>query len=147
VEGIRAAQRFSAAHPPLLGSERTHGSGAAPRASEVVTTRPSTSERDELADRFVEKTPAWADAAGLLLPDPGWRTAAMNYALTAFFTHFRIPTEWDPEGALWEERADLIARYMLLVAAGDEGIFDSVIERETPERRWARLQRASRYLQ
>ncbi len=147
VEGIRAAQRFGAAHPPLFGSERAHGSGAAPRASEVVTTRPGTPERDELADRFVEKTLSWAAAAGLLLPDPGWRTAAMNYALTAFFIHFRIPAEWDPEGTLWEERADLIARYMLLVAAGDEGIFDSVIEGERPEQRWARLQRASRFLQ
>jgi hypothetical protein len=35
---------------------------------------------------------------------------------------------------------------MILVAAGDEGIFDRVFEDETPEQRWMRLEVSSRFL-
>jgi hypothetical protein len=143
VEGIRAAVRFASAHPALLGGERVTelrapGAAAAPAGA---------SERDAIGDRFAARTLAWAASTGLLLPGEAWRRAALNYALTAFFIHFRIPTEWDEAGAHWEARADLTARYMILVAAGDEGIFDHVIEGETPAQRWARLEVSSRFLQ
>jgi hypothetical protein len=147
VRGIREAQRFAAAHPPLLGRDRGTGRAAAPRAPEVVGARASASDRDEMGDRFADKTLQWAASAGLLLPHPAWQKAAANYALTAFFIHFRIPTEWDEAGARWEERADLTARYMLLVAAGDEGIFDRILDGETPEQRWIRLEASARFLQ
>ena len=146
VEAICAAQRFSAAYPPLLGGERTTVS-AAPRAPAAVPERAGARERDEIGDRFAAKTLAWAASAGLVLPGAAWRTAAVNYALTSFFIHYRVPTEWDKAGARWEERADLSARYMLLVAASDEGIFDRVLEGETPEQRWARLEASSRFFQ
>jgi undecaprenyl pyrophosphate synthase len=146
VEGIGAAQRFSVVHPPLLGRDRTEM--RTPRGvPEVVAARQGASERDALADRFVEKSLAWTEAAGLQLPSAVWRRAASNYARTAFFMHFRIPTEWDEGGAFWEERADISARYMLLVAAGDEGVFDAVFAGETPAQRWARLEISSRFLQ
>jgi hypothetical protein len=147
VEGIRAAQRFSADHPPLFGRDRAVARAAAPRALEAAHPRTGASDRDEIADRFAAKTLDWAASAGILLPGAAWRRAALNYALTAFFIHFRIPTEWDEAGDLWEERADLAAKYMLLVAAGDEGIFDQVLSGETPEQRWARLEVSSRFLQ
>jgi hypothetical protein len=146
VEAICAAQRFSAAYPPLLGGERK-AVPAAPRAPAVVPERAGARERDEIGDRFADKALAWAASAGLMLPGAAWRTAAVNYALTAFFIHYRVPTEWDDAGAGWEPRADLTARYMLLVAAGDEGIFDRVLAGETPERRWARLEASSRFFQ
>ena len=147
LEAIRAAQRFSTAHPPLCGRDRVTGCAAGQPSPESVALRPDTSERDTLADRFAAKTLDCGASAGLLLEDAAFGTAAVNYALTAFFIHFRIPTEWDQEGAGWEERADLIARYMLLVAAGDEGIFDRVFAGETRERRWARLEASSHFLQ
>jgi hypothetical protein len=147
LEAIRAAQRFFAAHPPLRGRDRVTGCAAPQPSPEAIEPHPDASERDALADRFAAKTLAWASSAGLLIEGAAFRTAAANYALTAFFIHFRIPTEWDEAGARWEERADLIARYMLLVAAGDEGIFDRVFEGETQERRWARLEVSSRFLQ
>jgi hypothetical protein len=147
VSGILAAQRFSVAHPPLLGRDRLARRASAPRAPAVVEKRAAASDRDELGDRFAAKSLAWATSVGFQLPGAAWRTAATNYALTAFFIHFRIPTEWDEAGAAWEERADLTARYMLLVAAGDEGIFDRVFPGEAPEQRWARLEASSRFLQ
>ncbi len=146
VAGVRAAQRFSAAHPALLGSDRAPGAVPVAPAPVVVPRRVATTERDELGDRFAERMLAWAGAAGLVLPGDAWMTAARNYALTAFFIHVRVPTEWDPAGARWEERAELAARYMLLVAAGDEGIFDRSIADETPPLRCARLEQSSRFL-
>jgi hypothetical protein len=147
VGSIREARRFAATHPPLRGRDRRTGRAAAPRAPGIVETPAGASDRDELGDRFTDKTLQWAASAGLLLPYPAWQQAAANYALTAFFIHFRIPTEWDETGALWEERADLTAKYMLLVAAGDEGIFDRILDGETPEQRWVRLEASSRFLQ
>jgi undecaprenyl pyrophosphate synthase len=147
VRSIREAQRFAAIHPPLLGRDRGTGRTTGPRAPVLVETHAGVTDRDELADRFTGKTLQWAASAGLLLPHAAWQKAAANYALTAFFIHFRIPTEWDETGALWEERADLTAKYMLLVAAGDEGIFDCILDGETPEQRWVRLEASSRFLQ
>jgi hypothetical protein len=142
VTGIRAAQRFSSAHPPLLGRDRPAGRVApAPRRPLARAL-----ERDEIGDRFAAKMLAWAASAGLMLPGNAWQIASLNYALTAFFIHFRIPTEWDPAAASWEERAELTAKYMLLVAAGDEGIFDRILEGETPSRRWTRLEASARFL-
>jgi hypothetical protein len=146
VRGIRETQRFAAAYPPLLGRDRVITHITAPRARAPVEQRPRARERDELGDRFATKTLEWAASKGLLTND-ALRTAAVNYALTAFFIHFRIPTEWDEAGVLWEERADLAAKYMLLVAAGDEGVFDRVLPGETPAQRWARLEVSSRFLQ
>jgi undecaprenyl pyrophosphate synthase len=147
VEALGAARRFSAAHPPLLGRDRVVlGAAAVSGAPEAARDRVGTSEREELADRFAARTLEWAASIDLLLPGAAWRRAALNYALTAFFIHFRIPTEWDESGALWEERADLAAKYMILVAAGDEAIFDRVFEGETPEQRWCRLEASSRFL-
>ncbi len=140
LEGIRAAQRFAAEHPPLLGGDR-----APPRAPGAVAERAS--ERDRTGARFAAKTLEWAASAGILIPGAAWHRAAVSYALTAFFIHLRVPTEWDEAGERWEARADLTARYMLLVAAGDEGIFDRVIAGETPERRWARLEASAHFLQ
>ncbi len=122
VEGLGAARRFSAAHPPLFGRDRVVlGSPGVSGAPEVAQDRTNDSERDVLGDRFAARTLEWAESTGLLLPGAAWRRAALNYALTAFFIHFRIATEWDESGASWEERADLTAKYMILVAAGDEG--------------------------
>ncbi|NUQ78639.1 MAG: hypothetical protein HUU21_34355 [Polyangiaceae bacterium] len=146
-QSICESLRFLAVHPPLLGGDRKNGRISTPRAAGLAETRAGASALDELADRFTHKTLQWAESAGLLLPSPAWQKAAVNYALTAFFIHVRIPTEWDKTGALWEERADLTARYMLLVAAGDEGIFDCVLDGETAEQRWARLEASSRFLQ
>ena len=136
--GIRAAQRFSAAHPPLLGRDRPLAPPAAPRTFAA--------DSDAIADRFAARMRAWATSAGLWLPGIAWQTAALNYALTAFYIHFEIPTEWDPSFTAWEDRAELTAKYMLLVAAGDEGIFDRILEGESPEQRWARLEASSRFL-
>jgi hypothetical protein len=147
VIAILAARRFSVVHPPLLGRDRMTARPPAPRAPGVVEKRTAASDRDEIGDRFAAKTLAWAASVGLGLPGAAWRTASTNYALTAFFIHFRVPTEWDEAAASWEERADLTARYMLLVAAGDEGVFDRVFPGEAPERRWARLEASSRFLQ
>jgi hypothetical protein len=147
VAGIRAALRFSAAHPPLCGRDRGPCRAAAPRVSEAPLRRPGASDRDAVGDRFVARTLGWAETAGLLVDGAAFRRAAVNYALTGFFIHFQVPTEWDEAGALWEQRADLTARYMHLVAAGDEGIFDRVLEGETSEQRWARLEVSSRFLQ
>ena len=144
--GIRAAQRFSAAHPPLLGRERLPAPAADERAPAPAQPLSSASARDALGDRFAARLLEWAAAAGLVLPGLAWRTAALNYALTAFYIHHRIPTEWDITGEAWEERAELTAKYMLLVAAGDEGIFDRILVGETPEQRWARLEASSRFL-
>jgi hypothetical protein len=151
VEGIRAALRFSAAHPPLLGSDR-----ALPPAGGTAAER-GASERDDLADRFTAKMLGWAAAAGILPPGEEITTearrhgdferAAAGYALTGFFIHFRVPTEWDPTAERWGERAELTARYMLLVAAGDEGIFDLALDGETPDQRWARLSASARFLE
>ena len=147
VEALGAARRFSVAHPPLLGRDRAVlGSPAVSGALEDAQDCVVASERDELGDRFAARTLEWAESTGLLLPGVAWRRAAMNYALTAFFIHFRIPTEWDESGASWEERADLTGKYMILVAAGDEGIFDRVFEGEAPEQRWTRLEVSSRFL-
>lgn len=147
VEGIRAARRFSAAHPPLRGRERIILAGrAAALVAESAHERSSVSERDELGESFAARTLDWAASTGLLLPGAAWRRAARSYALTAFFIHYRIPTEWDERGVAWEERADLAAKYMILVAAGDEGIFDRVFDGETPEQRWARLEVSARFL-
>jgi hypothetical protein len=146
VAGVRAAQRFSAAYPPLLGGDRAGRAVPVAPPPAVVPRRVAATERDELGDRFAERMLAWAGATGLALPGDAWRTAAQNYALTAFFIHVRVPTEWDPAGAGWEERAEVAARYMLLVAAGDEGIFDRIIAGETPEERCARLEQSSRFL-
>jgi hypothetical protein len=145
IAGIRAAVRFSATHPPLCGRDRGPCSAQAPAPIRSAR-RQDVSDRDTLGDRFASKTLDWAASAGLLIDDAAFRRAAVNYALTAFFIHFQVPTEWDEEGALWEQRADLTARYMLLVAAGDEGIFDRVFEGETPEQRWARLTASSCFL-
>lgn len=144
LQGIREALRFSAAHPPLLGSERATVRAEAPEAAPRA---PGKIDRDALADRFAAKTLAWAESAGLLISGAEWRRAAFNYALTAFFIHHRIPTEWDEAGAEWEQRADLTARYMLLVAAGDEGVFDRLVEGETAPERWARIEASARFLQ
>lgn len=147
VEGLGAARRFSAAHPPLFGRDRVvRGCAAAPCAPETAHEHAGAAQRDELGESFAAKTLEWASTTGLLLPGAAWRRAALNYALTAFFIHFWIPSEWDESGALWEERADLAAKYMILVAAGDEGIFDRVFEGETPEQRWMRLEVSSRFL-
>jgi hypothetical protein len=144
--GIRAAQRFSAAHPPLLGRERACPGAADQRSPPAAPPISGATHRDALGDRFAARLLAWAASAGLMLPQIAWRTAARNYALTAFFIHFRIPTEWDPTGAAWEDRAELAAKYMLLVAAGDEGVFDRTFAGETPEQRWSRLEISSRFL-
>jgi hypothetical protein len=146
VRGIREAQRFAAAHPPLLGRDRRAGCLAVPRAPEIAKAHAGALDREEMGDRFVDKTLQWAAAAGLLLPHAAWQRAAENYALTAFFIHHRIRTEWDEAGALWEERADLTARYMLIVAVGDEAVFDRDLDGETQEQRWLRLEASSRFL-
>ena len=146
VRSIREAQQFVAVHPPLLGRDRETGRATAPRAPVLLESRAGACDRDELGNRFTSKTLQWAASAGLLLPHAAWQNAATNYALTAFFIHFRIPTEWDETGAFWEERADLTAKYMLLVAAGDEAIFDCIVDGETPEQRWERLEASSRFL-
>ncbi|MFT3773930.1 MAG: hypothetical protein QM820_51835 [Minicystis sp.] len=133
VAGIRAALRFSAAHPPLHGADR------------VIA--PAPERIDAIADRFAAKILDWAAGAGLRIPSAPWQRAAENYALTGLFIHFRVPTAWDPAGAQWESRAELAAKYMVLVAAGDEAVFDHVAEGETSEERWRRIEAASRYLQ
>jgi hypothetical protein len=144
--GIRAAARFSAAHPPLLGRDRLPLPAADERPPAPAQPLSSASARDALGDRFAARLLEWAAAAGLMRSGIAWRTAALNYALTAFYIHHRIPTEWDITGEAWEERAELTAKYMLLVAAGDEGIFDRILSGETPEQRWARLEASSRFL-
>lgn len=143
--GIHEALRFADTHPPLLGGDRV----VLPPVAHAISSaqgRSRASERDEIGSRFAGKALRWAASAGLLLPDPAWRQAAENYALTAFFIHFRVPTEWDRTGASWEERAELTARYMILVAAGDEGIFDRIVDGETEEQRWARLEASCGFL-
>jgi hypothetical protein len=146
MSGIRAAQRFSAAHPRLMGRDRPRAVDLAPDPSPAARGLVAARDRDELADAFAAKMLGWAASTGLLLHGEAWRKAALNYALTAFFIHFEIPTEWDLEAAEWEERAELTAKYMLLVAAGDEGIFDRIIEGETPSPRWTRLDLSARFL-
>jgi hypothetical protein len=145
IAAIVEAQRFSAAYPPLLGGERTICPAEKPAAAAVPET--AARDRDEAGDRFAGDVLAWAASAGLMVPSAAWRTAAMNYALTAFFIHYRVPTEWDGTGASWATRAELLAKYMLLVAAGDEGIFDRILPGETPSQRWARLEASARFLQ
>ena len=144
--GVRAAPRFSAAHPALLGRDRPRAIIVAPLAPAAGDRFAVAIDRDGLGDGFAAKMLAWTASAGLALAVEAWRTAALNYALTAFFIHFEIPTEWDLTGEFWEERAELAAKYMLLVAAGDEGIFDRIVDGETPSQRWTRLEVSSGFL-
>jgi hypothetical protein len=133
VEGVRGAVRFVAAHPPLFGGDR-------PMAGD------HSDDRDEQGDRFTARMLDWASAAGLVVPGKAFHRAATNYLLTAFFMHFRVPAEWDPEGTGWEARAELAARYMMAIAAGDDGVFDRVVDGETAEQRMERLEAAARFL-
>ncbi|APR84035.1 Hypothetical protein A7982_09384 [Minicystis rosea] len=156
VAGIRAALRFSSAHPPLHGGDRAtprpsapaDGSAWARSAPPVPPTRPVVVEDPvhALEDPFIAETFAWAASAGVLLPSEAWRCAATSYALTALYIHHGIPTEWDATGADWGTRATLAARYMILVAAGDEAIFDAVMPGETEAARRSRLEASARFL-
>jgi hypothetical protein len=177
VEGLRAAQRFLAQHPPLFGGDRALGGAGEPsdappgdaapwpayfdemltlvephrhRSVEelalVLPRRDESGERDTLADLFCAKAIRWAAAAGLMVPGPV-RTAFLNYALTGFFMNFRITPA--PEASLtgWEPHAELLSRCMILISAGDEGIFDLVVEGEGPRERAERLEVSAGFLQ
>jgi hypothetical protein len=146
VAAIIEAQRFSAAYPPLLGGERTTGLPERP-APVLAPQSTGALDQNQMGDRFAGDVLAWAASVGLIVEGAAWATAAPNYALTAFFIHYRVPTEWDSAGASWPARAELLAKYMLLVAAGDEGIFDRVLPEETPSQRWARIEASARFLQ
>jgi hypothetical protein len=99
-----------------------------------------------LADVFSAKTILWATAARLMLGDVPWRRAALNYVLTAYHTCDGVSLEPDAAPGFWEPGAELMAKYMLIVAAGDGGIFDKVVERETPAARLGRLRFCSAFL-
>ena len=143
IEALWRARAFADEHPPLLGGDRVIASVT--HAREISSG--AGGDRDEMANRFVDKTLAWAASAGLMLEGPEYRTAATSYVLTAFFMSFRLPTAWDREGLDWESRADLAAQYMLLVAVGDEGIFDFAPEGETMAERLRRIEVCSHFLQ
>lgn len=127
IAAMDAALRFAAAHPPLAGAER------------AVIDAPAA--RDPAAEAFADEALAWADARALLPAEPAIRRAARGYALTAFHMH-------DGVTARRRAHADLAARFMLLVTAGDEGIFDRVFagEGEDDDARRARLLASARYL-
>lgn len=146
IEIIREAQRFSITHPALLGGDRPIGRGAAHHDEYAPLHVDAGDDWDQLGDRFAAKMLRWAEGEGLLLSDRASRTAAMGYALTAFIIHFRVPAEWDVSEEAWERRAELTAKYMLIVAAGDEAIFDRVVDGEAPQRRLERLDASARLL-
>lgn len=136
VAGIGAALRFTAAHPALRGGDRPLA--RTPRAQVDV---------DPRAEGFAAAMLGWAASAGILLPEAAFQRAAQGYALTAYFIHAGVPAAGDPTGAGWEPRAALSARYMLLVAASDEGVFDRRVAGEDAADRWARLEASARFLQ
>ncbi|WP_437712996.1 hypothetical protein WMF45_44930 [Sorangium sp. So ce448] len=146
IEGIREAIRFAAAHPALRGASRARQlqSGAsAPGSPPAQDLAPST-----LADRFAQAALDRAASAGLLLSDPCFQQAARNYALTAFFTCFGAGLGDDAaSSAAWEPGAHLLARYMLTVAAGDEGVFDLELPDEAAPERLARISSSAAFLQ
>jgi hypothetical protein len=129
--GVREAVRFAAAHPALQGAEREaagvplRDAGADPGAGP--------------ADVFAARMMAWAESAGLLPGGAPAGRAFFNYALTAFFMH-------QGGGPRWEDGAELSARYMMLVAAGDEGVFDRAAAGEDRAARVARLEAAAGFL-
>lgn len=145
MRAIGDALAFADKHPALLGRDRRSVLEHAPRPIQAAS--PSASrERERMGDRFVEETFGWARSSGLMVPGRAWETAAAAYALTALLTHLRIPIDPNEHGAEWEGRAGSTARYMILVAAGDEAIFDRVIEGESREQRWARLEASAGFL-
>ncbi len=87
-------------------------------------------------DSFTTRMMRWAEVRGLLIPEAPSLHAATNYVLTA-----RAIAPGGDQGC-----AELLARYMLIVAAGDDGVFDRVLPGEGAVDRRARLRASSRYL-
>lgn len=87
-------------------------------------------------DAFTTRMMRWAEVRGLLIPEAPSLHAATNYVLTA-----RAIAPGDDRGC-----AELLARYMLIVAAGDDGVFDRVLPGEGSMDRRARLRASARYL-
>jgi undecaprenyl pyrophosphate synthase len=102
--------------------------------------------RESMADVFAATVLRWGERAGLLLPDVAFRRAALNYALTAFITHYRVAPPEDDAHIAWMPRALLSARYMLLVAASDDGCFDRASTGEPLPKRAAERVAAASYL-
>jgi undecaprenyl pyrophosphate synthase len=150
VAAIVAAARFSAEHPALLGADRpldrprTGAGEPAPISAERLAD--GSAERDAEAERFAVRLMAWAEQAGLVPDEAPIRRAQHNYALTAFYIHHRRTAAWDGPRGDWEARAELSARYMMIVAAGDEGIFDRLAPGEGAAARLDRLRISARYL-
>ena len=150
VAAILAAARFSTLHPPLLGAERSieaeRAASDEPAPTSAERLAGKLADRDADADRFAARVLDWAERRGLLPDEPPIRRAQQNYALTAFFIHHRLTAAWDGPRRGWEARADLSARYMVIVAAGDEGIFDRRAPGESAAQRLDRLRISARYL-
>ncbi|MEO7327224.1 MAG: hypothetical protein ABI193_01510 [Minicystis sp.] len=151
VAAILTAARFAVEHPPLLGAERViateHAASDEPAAASADRLSEKVADRDAEADRFAARILDWAERSGLLPDEAPIRRAQRNYALTAFYIHHRHTAAWDGPRRGWEARADLAARTMVIIAAGDEGVFDRRAPGEDATQRLDRLRISARYLE
>ncbi|MFO0781232.1 MAG: hypothetical protein U0519_05150 [Candidatus Gracilibacteria bacterium] len=92
------------------------------------------------ADIFTAEMLDWGSSIGIpAKSDPQWR-AVINYALTSFFlTCYPNHRAWKTLQKDWEESAEWLAKYMLVVYQTDEEIFDEEIPGETLEAKKLRL--------
>ena len=138
-DGLVRAVRFARTHLSLRGGDRPPPVGGigdrdtAPVA--VVESRP---EWHVHADAFVARQAAWAVERGLMVDLAGWRQAKTNYDRTAFYSlrSASAAERWSADRA---EIAEAMSQYMVLVAAGDQGVFDLVVPSEPWERHRHRL--------
>lgn len=146
LSGLSRGARFARTYEPLRGGDRPGSTGCAGAVLAASGTMDaSLADWHRQADVFAARERAWAAERGLLVGPEPWQRAKTNYDLTAFYS---VPPR--PLGCLSPDAtmaiAEAMARYMVLVAAGDHGIFDRVFPDETQQGRFQRLEASARFL-
>lgn len=78
-----------------------------------------------IADLFVAKMISWAESFGVAFTSPSQQRAFLNYCYVSFFmTYFPDHSDWDKISDGWQVRAEILAKYMIVVFLFDDRIYD-----------------------
>jgi len=140
---VRRALVFSIKHPALHGGPRS----SAPPALAAAPEAPRARRRIEAANEaWTPRMSSWAEQRGLWLDTGAFRTATASYVLTA--VGIVGPGDGAPEASEPDRHSlvQLLCEYMLIVAAGDEGIFDARRAGDDDHTHFVRVTRASEHI-
>ena len=116
----------------LIKALSQHGAKPLEEIAEILRDDGKTDRYNLMADLFTAKMIDWSDKAGIPWPSAPAFRAFINYVFTSFFfAYFPNHPKWGKGiEEEWEQKAELLSKYMVLTYAMDDFIFDLPIPEE-----------------